>query len=226
VGGGGGGCVLPRFPMGLGQIIISPSLTLPKHSTSVWFGPPRSPIMDQTQLSVASDVEPGGMPTPATGTGVPWSRGLHPRDIDRLNQAHEDHAAIVEEIPVEKAGLGAFSVACLLFNRLIGSGIFNSGSVIFYNTQSIGASLLIWLYGVVMALSGVLLYIELGLTVPRWQLRDGTKISTPRSGAELVYVNITEISSSSSTDTDHSHSSTIFSRFPNTWQRVCLASPS
>ncbi|KAH6622698.1 amino acid permease-domain-containing protein [Chaetomium tenue] len=145
--------------------------------------------MDQDQLSVTTDAEPGGIPAPATGSGVRWRRGLDPQDVDRLNQARGDHAAIVEEIPVDKAGLGAFSVACLLFNRLIGSGIFNSSSVIFYNTQSIGASLLIWLYGVVMAMSGVLLYIELGLTVPRWQLRDGTKISTPRSGAELVYFN-------------------------------------
>ena len=180
--------------------------------------------MDQDQLSVTSDVEPGDIPAPATATGVRWRRGLDPRDVDRLNQAREDHAAIVEEIPVDKAGLGAFSVACLLFNRLIGSGIFNSSSVIFYNTQSIGASLLIWLYGVVMAMSGVLLYIELGLTVPRWQLRDGTKISTPRSGAELVYVSITEISSS--TETNFLPSSTTSSRFPNTWQRVSLESPS
>ena len=180
--------------------------------------------MDQDQLSVMSDAEPGGIPAPATGDGVRWRRGLDPRDVDRLNQAREDHAAIVEEIPVDKAGLGAFSVACLLFNRLIGSGIFNSSSVIFYNTQSIGASLLIWLYGVIIALSGILLYIELGLTVPRWQLRDGTKISTPRSGAELVYVNTTEINSS--TKADCLHSLTTSSRCPNTWQRVCLGYPS
>jgi hypothetical protein len=144
--------------------------------------------MDADERSVTSDAEPGNLHEPAAGNGVRWRRGLDPRDEERLNQAREDHSAIVEEIPVAKASLGAFSVACLLFNRMIGSGIFNSSSVVFYNTQSIGASLLMWLYGVVMALSGLVLYIELGLTIPRWQLRDGTKISTPRSGAELVYV--------------------------------------
>ena len=144
--------------------------------------------MDADERSVTSDPEPGNSHEPTAGNGVRWRRGLDSRDVERLNQAKEDHSAIVEEIPVEKASLGAFSVACLLFNRMIGSGIFNSSSVVFYNTQSVGASLLMWLYGVVMALSGLVLYIELGLTIPRWQLRDGTKISTPRSGAELVYV--------------------------------------
>jgi hypothetical protein len=151
--------------------------------------------MDADERSVTSDAEPGNLHEPAAGNGVRWRRGLDPRDEERLNQAREDHSAIVEEIPVAKASLGAFSVACLLFNRMIGSGIFNSSSVVFYNTQSIGASLLMWLYGVVMALSGLVLYIELGLTIPRWQLRDGTKISTPRSGAELVYVSNIIVSS-------------------------------
>lgn len=149
---------------------------------------PSTFIMDADQRSVISDPEPGNAPEPLSGNGVRWRRGLNPRDEDRLNQARGDQSAIVEEIPVEKASLGAFSVACLLFNRMIGSGIFNSSSVVFYNTQSIGVSLLMWLYGVIMALSGLVLYIELGLTIPRWQLSDGTKISTPRSGAELVYV--------------------------------------
>jgi hypothetical protein len=146
--------------------------------------------MDQDQRSVTSDPERGSIPAPAASNGVRWRRGLDPRDVDRLNQAREDHSAIVEEIPVDKASLGAFSVACLLFNRMIGSGIFNSSTVVFYNTQSIGVSLLMWLYGVAMALSGLVLYIELGLTIPRYQLKDGTKISTPRSGAELVYVGV------------------------------------
>lgn len=86
--------------------------------------------------------------------------------------------------------MGAYSVSCLLFNRMIGSGIFNSSAVVFYNTQSIGVSMLLWLYGVVLALSGLVLYIDLGLTVPRYELPDGTKISTPRSGGELPYVSV------------------------------------
>ncbi|KAK3901884.1 amino acid permease-domain-containing protein [Staphylotrichum tortipilum] len=139
--------------------------------------------MDPDRRPLANDAEP------MTENGMGWVRGLDGADVDRLNQATADDSAIVEEIPVERSSLGAFSVACLLFNRMIGSGVFNSSSVIFYNTQSIGASLLMWLYGAATALSGLLLYIELGLTIPRWELGNGNWISTPRSGAELVYFN-------------------------------------
>lgn len=134
------------------------------------------------------DHQPGTQPEAAPENETRWRRGLNQQDVDRLNRAEEDHSAIVEEIPLDKASLGAFSVLGLVFNRMTGSGIFNSSSVIFYNTQSIGVSLLIWLYGMVMAISGLILYIELGLTVPRWRLPNGIEMSTPRSGAELVYV--------------------------------------
>lgn len=144
--------------------------------------------MDPDQRSVIGDHQPGRHSEPAPENGARWRRGLNQQDVDRLNRATEDHSAIVEEIPLDKASLGAFSVLGLVFNRMTGSGIFNSSSVIFYNTQSIGVSLLIWLYGMVMAISGLVLYIELGLTVPRWKLPNGLEISTPRSGAELVYV--------------------------------------
>jgi len=74
---------------------------------------------------------------------------------------------------------------------MAGTGIFNSASVVFTNTQSIGASLLLWVYGAIFALAGVVLYIELGLTIPRWALGPGgDKISTPRSGDAMNYVRI------------------------------------
>lgn len=137
--------------------------------------------MDLDQRSIASEPEVGDMQGE-------WRPGLDRRDVDRLTKARQDSSAIVEEIPSDKDSLSAFSVMCLLFNRMIGSGIFNSSGVVFYNTQSVGASLLMWLYGVVMALSGLVLYIDLGLTIPRWRFEDGIKISTPRSGGELPYV--------------------------------------
>lgn len=139
-------------------------------------------------------------PDPSTGFGFnqaqpppeapDWAPGLDPQDQQALYEAREDHDAIVEEIPSEKDSLGRFSVLCLIFNRMIGSGIFNASSQIFYNTQSVAVTLLLWLCGVAVALSGIILYIELGLTVPRWQRPDGTKISTPRSGGELPYVSL------------------------------------
>jgi hypothetical protein len=114
-----------------------------------------------------------------------WSRGLPPDQEQELHQARQNQAVLIEQVD---RSLGAVSVAAILFNRCIGSGIWNSPALVFYNTQSIGGSILMWLYGALTCMAGVVLYIELGLTVPRWRLPDGTKFSTPRSGAELVYV--------------------------------------
>lgn len=71
---------------------------------------------------------------------------------------------------------------------LLGVGIFNSPGVVFSNTQSVGLSLILWAIGAIMALAGVVVYNELGLTIPRWPFGPDLKISTPRSGEALNYV--------------------------------------
>ena len=150
--------------------------------------------MDPTNQETAQGgLQQSGFDQPIIGTGdgdTVWRPGLDPIDEARLTQARKEQFAIVEEIPRDDASLGWYSVSCLILNRLIGSGIFNSSSVIFSNTQSIGISLFFWLYGFTMAISGTIVYIELGLTVPRYRLGDGTnKISVVRSGGELPYFN-------------------------------------
>jgi hypothetical protein len=45
----------------------------------------------------------------------------------------------------------------------------------------------LWVLGAVCALAGVFVYMELGLSIPRWPI-DGEKIATPRSGEALNYV--------------------------------------
>lgn len=78
---------------------------------------------------------------------------------------------------------------CLIIDIWVGTGIFNSASIVFTNTQSIGLSLLLWAFGAILALSGVIVYIEYGLTIPRWPFGlNGEKISTPRSGDAKNYV--------------------------------------
>ncbi|KAK4221989.1 high-affinity methionine permease [Podospora fimiseda] len=118
-----------------------------------------------------------------------WAEGLTIEDRIALDQAQADGDALVEEIPKSKDALGWFSVICLLYNRMIGSGIFNASAVIFYNTQSVGLGLLFWFFGALLALSGTATYIELGLSTPRWLQPNGISIATPRSGGELPYLN-------------------------------------
>lgn len=83
---------------------------------------------------------------------------------------------------------------------MIGPNLFNSSSVIFSTTQSIGVSLMMWVYGALMMLSGLVLYIEFGLTVPRYRLQNGIKMSIPRSGGEFVYVSFSSNSKGEQAD--------------------------
>jgi hypothetical protein len=147
----------------------------------------------------------------STDHGQEWVPDLDPDDLLELQEAEHDPSKIVARLPSQEMRLGYFSTLLLIANRRIGTattlqivtkqplmsfsrtgtGIFNSASVVFVNTQSIGASLLLWVYGAVFALSGVVMYIELGLTIPRWAFgRNGEKVSTPRSGDAMNYVYI------------------------------------
>lgn len=47
--------------------------------------------------------------------------------------------------------------------------------------------MLFWVAGAVAAMAGILVYIEFGLTTPRYQF-GRRKISVPRNGGELHYV--------------------------------------
>ncbi|KAF4454031.1 hypothetical protein F53441_3415 [Fusarium austroafricanum] len=94
---------------------------------------------------------------------------------------------IYTSAPKEAFKLGYFDVMCLVLNRMIGTGIFNSPQRVMEGTHSTGASLLLWLAGIIYCLSGVHVYIEYGLNVPRYTI-DGIEQSVPRSGGDLNYL--------------------------------------
>lgn len=83
--------------------------------------------------------------------------------------------------------LGRLTIACLIINRTVGSGIFVSPAKVLRATGSMGASLCLWVFGGLFALSGVLVWLEFGLTIPRHTI-NGTERSVPRSGGEKNYV--------------------------------------
>lgn len=69
-----------------------------------------------------------------------------------------------------------------------GSGIFVTPTIILENTNSVGISLLLWTLGAVVAFSGLLVWLELALTIPQVEVGPGHKVSVPRSGGEKNYV--------------------------------------
>ncbi|KAI0171910.1 amino acid transporter [Hypoxylon sp. FL1284] len=67
----------------------------------------------------------------------------------------------------EDRKLGYISTALLIVNRMVGTGIFSTPSTIMQATNSVGAALLFWVLGGIMCFCGLLVYIELGTTLPR-----------------------------------------------------------
>ncbi|KAJ3558188.1 hypothetical protein NM688_g1077 [Phlebia brevispora] len=65
-----------------------------------------------------------------------------------------------------KRQLGLISASFLIFNRVIGTGIFATPSVILRSSGSVGLSLVLWLLGAIVAACGTAVYIELGTALP------------------------------------------------------------
>ncbi|KAF7298689.1 Amino acid transporter [Mycena indigotica] len=63
--------------------------------------------------------------------------------------------------------LGVFSCTMLVIGKIIGTGIFSTPSSILSSVGSVGASLLLWVLGFALALSGLLIWLELGTMMPR-----------------------------------------------------------
>ncbi|GLB39007.1 putative amino acid permease [Lyophyllum shimeji] len=72
-----------------------------------------------------------------------------------------------DNIPRAKRHLGLFSVVFLIFNRVIGTGIYATPSVILRTSGSVGVALLMWLLGALIAAAGTIVYTELGTGLPR-----------------------------------------------------------
>ncbi|KAF8899561.1 APC amino acid permease [Mucidula mucida] len=72
-----------------------------------------------------------------------------------------------DDVPHAKRQLGLFSAVVLIFNYIIGTGIFATPSVILRSSGSVGVTLLMWLTGAAIAAVGTTVYIELGTGLPR-----------------------------------------------------------
>ncbi|KAJ5901483.1 hypothetical protein N7495_002011 [Penicillium taxi] len=71
--------------------------------------------------------------------------------------------------------LGVFSTIFLIVGRIIGTGIFSTPSSVTNGVGSVGAALMLWVLGLLLAGAGLCVWIELGCLIPR-------------SGGEKVYL--------------------------------------
>ncbi|EIM87629.1 high affinity methionine permease [Stereum hirsutum FP-91666 SS1] len=92
--------------------------------------------------------------------------------------AGEANGEAFDHVPSSKRTIGLWSAIFLIFNRIIGTGIFATPSSILETSGSVGLSLFMWLIGALIATSGLLVYVEWGTGLPR-------------SGGELTYLSYT-----------------------------------
>ncbi|KAF4450236.1 high-affinity methionine permease [Fusarium albosuccineum] len=90
----------------------------------------------------------------------------------------------VTRAPTEPFRLTYIDVMCLVINRMIGTGIFDSPKTVMLGVRSPGIAILC---GCAYALAGAHVYVEYGLNVPRYVI-DGVEQSVPRSGGDLHYL--------------------------------------
>ncbi|EAQ86414.1 hypothetical protein CHGG_07667 [Chaetomium globosum CBS 148.51] len=70
-------------------------------------------------------------------------------------------------IGTEPRQIGVAGAMFLILNKMIGTGIFSTPSSIFAATGSVGISLLLWAVAGLLTLSGLSVYLEFGLAIPR-----------------------------------------------------------
>lgn len=63
--------------------------------------------------------------------------------------------------------IGYLSATGLICNRMLGAGIFLVSSTIYLLSGSVGTALILWFVGSLIALAGLLVYMEFGIAIPR-----------------------------------------------------------
>lgn len=63
--------------------------------------------------------------------------------------------------------LSLSSTALLILNKMIGTGVFSTPSGIYQLSGSVGISLLLWLLGGILAFTGLSVYLDFGLRIPK-----------------------------------------------------------
>ena len=86
--------------------------------------------------------------------------------IDRLIRSFlvdGEHARAASD----KREIGVISAAFLVFNRMVGTGIFATPSGILQLSGSVGLALFLWVAGSVIAAAGMAVYLEFGTAIPK-----------------------------------------------------------
>ncbi|KAL4893853.1 amino acid permease-domain-containing protein [Aspergillus ambiguus] len=88
-----------------------------------------------------------------------------PRRADGVSQLYEGN--VFDATPDDRRQIGVVSASFLIFNRIIGTGIFATPSTILSLSGSVGLSLFMWVAGTAIAMAGTAVYLEWGTAIPK-----------------------------------------------------------
>ncbi|KAL5359081.1 amino acid permease-domain-containing protein [Aspergillus floccosus] len=91
--------------------------------------------------------------------------GDGPRRTDGVSQLYEGN--VFDATPEDRRQIGVVSASFLIFNRIIGTGIFATPSTILSLSGSVGLSLFMWVAGTAIAMAGTAVYLEWGTAIPK-----------------------------------------------------------
>ncbi|KIJ15324.1 hypothetical protein PAXINDRAFT_169126 [Paxillus involutus ATCC 200175] len=79
----------------------------------------------------------------------------------------ENPRTFVGDVPDANRQLGVLSAISLIFNGVMGTGVFAGTSIILNSSGSVGMTFVMWILGALVAAAGTAVYIELGTGLPR-----------------------------------------------------------
>ncbi|KAJ5994402.1 hypothetical protein N7451_010126 [Penicillium sp. IBT 35674x] len=88
-----------------------------------------------------------------------------PQRVDGVSGLYEGN--VFEASPDNRRQIGVFSATLLIFNRVIGTGIFATPNTILQLSGSVGLSLFMWVIGTLIAMAGTAVYLEWGTAIPK-----------------------------------------------------------
>ncbi|KAG5643288.1 hypothetical protein DXG03_001255 [Asterophora parasitica] len=88
------------------------------------------------------------------------------KDVDRKGEDNVDVDVDSVRNP-ERRQIGLVSAVFIIFNRIIGTGVFATPSSILGLSGSVGLSLFMWIIGAIIAAAGMQVYITWGTALPR-----------------------------------------------------------
>ncbi|KII88442.1 hypothetical protein PLICRDRAFT_161541 [Plicaturopsis crispa FD-325 SS-3] len=101
------------------------------------------------------------------------SKGKEPGyDTDRETtdvavERSDDFNDAVSDIVPGRREIGLLSATFLIFNRIIGTGVFATPATILGQAGSVGLALFLWVIGAIVAVAGMMVYAEYGIAIPR-----------------------------------------------------------